>query len=115
MTEPVQPAVTPAQFFQIDMRVGRVTACEPSPAKRPSYKLTIDFGPLGTRTSSAAVQPWYAPEDLVGRLVVAVANFSPRQVGPVRSEVPVPGAVEADGRAKSLRPEPEASPGCRIA
>jgi tRNA-binding protein len=87
----------------------------PAPAKKPSYKLTFDFWAIGTRISSAAVLPCYALEELVGRLVVAVANFPPRMVGPVRSEVLVLGAVEADGRVKLLRPDPDATPGSRIA
>lgn len=97
------------------MRVGRVVAVEPSTAKKPSYKLTIDFGPLGTRTSSAAIRPWYAPEDLEGRLVVCVVNFPPRQVGPVLSEVLTMGAVEPDGRVVLLQPDRDCGIGSRIA
>ena len=77
-----------SDFERIDMRVGRVLEVEPFPeARKPAYKLRIDFGPLGVRRSSAQLTVHYRPEDLRGKLVVAVLNFPPRQIGPVRSEV----------------------------
>ncbi len=104
------------QFQRIDMRVGRIVAAEDFPeARRPSYRLRIDFGPLGVRNSSAAIAPWYTREELPGRFVVAVVNFPPRQIGPFLSEVLVLGAVRADGRVDLLRPDPEGIPGSRIA
>lgn len=114
------PAAAAAQiswddFVKVDMRVGRIVAVEESPAKKPSWKLTIDFGPLGTRTSSAAVRPWYSREDLLGRLVVCVVNFPPRMVGPVRSEVLTLGSITAEGRVRLLSPDPEAVVGERVA
>jgi tRNA-binding protein len=114
------PEISWADFEKVEMRVGRVVAVEPSPARKPSYKVTIDFGPHGTRVSSVGVREWYAPDDLKGRLVVCVMNFPPRQVGPVRSEVLTMGAVEADppdsdGRVVLLQPDRDCEPGARIA
>jgi tRNA-binding protein len=98
------------------MRVGRVVEVQDFPeARNPSYKLRIDFGPIGTRKSSAAVRPWYRKEDLLGRLIVAVTNFPPRQIGPFLSEVLCLGAVQSDGRVVLLRPDAEAELGARIA
>jgi tRNA-binding protein len=103
-------------FLAVDMRVGRVVEVEDFPeARQPAWKLRIDFGPeLGVKRSSARITN-YTPEQLEGSLVVAVVNFPPRQVGPVRSEVLVLGAVEPDGTVLILRPEGPATPGSRIA
>jgi tRNA-binding protein len=92
-------------FAKVDMRVGRVLAVEEFPeARKPAWKLRIDFGEeIGIRRSSAQITN-YAREELEGRLVVAVVNFPPRQIGPVRSEVLVLGAVEKDGTVTILRP-----------
>ncbi len=107
---------TVEEFQRLDMRVGRILRAEDFPeARKPSYRLTIDFGPLGVRKSSAAIQPWYTKEALVGRAVVAVTNFPPRQVGPFLSEVLCLGAVQADGRVVLLRPDQEGELGARIA
>lgn len=93
------------EFDRVDMRVGRVVEAEPFPeARKPAYKLRIDFGPLGTRQSSAQLTVHYRPEDLVGKLVVAVTNFPARQIGPVRSEVLVLGVPDADGAVVLLEP-----------
>ncbi len=98
------------------MRVGRVVAVDDFPeARNPSWKLTIDFGPHGTRRSSAAVRRWYAREDLVGRLVVCVTNFPPRRIATFDSEVLTLGAVEQDGRVVLLRPDADAELGSQIA
>jgi tRNA-binding protein len=103
-------------FKKVEMRVGRVIDVQDFPeARNPSYKLRIDFGPMGRRASSAAVQPWYRKDELLGRLVVAVTNFPPRQIGPFISEVLCLGAVESDGRVILLRPDEEAELGARIA
>jgi tRNA-binding protein len=103
-------------FEKVDMRVGRVVAVEDFPeARKPAWKLRIDFGPeLGEKTSSAQITN-YSREELEGTLVVGVVNFPPRQIGPVRSEVLVLGAVEADGTVLILRPDGAATPGSRIA
>lgn len=107
--------ITWDDFAKVDMRVGRVVEVGVSAATKPSYRLRIDLGPLGVKTSSAAVRPWYAPEDLQDRLVVCVVNFPPRQVGPVLSEVLTLGAVEADGRVRLLQPDGDAELGARVA
>ena len=94
------------QFLEIDMRVGRVTAVDEFPeARKPAWKLTIDFGPeIGVRRSSAQVRN-YSREELEGRLVVAVVNFPPRQIGPFMSEVLVLGAPDEEGNVILLHPD----------
>jgi tRNA-binding protein len=102
-------------FLRVDMRVGRVTAVDAFPAARkPAWKLTIDFGPeLGTRRSSAQVTN-YSAAQLLGRLVVAVVNFPPRQIGPFMSEVLCLGASDADGRVILLEPDTDVPLGARV-
>ena len=108
--------VTPEHFFQVDIRVGRVVTAEPFPeARKPAIKLTIDFGELGVKRSSAQLTLHYKPEDLVGKLVVAVVNFPPRQIGPFVSEVLVLGACPAPGDVVLLGPDSDVAPGTRIA
>ena len=103
-------------FEKVDMRVGRIVAVEDFPeARRPAWKLRIDFGPeIGEKRSSAQITN-YAREQLDGRLVVAVVNFPPRQIGPVRSEVLVLGAVADDHPVLLLEPDAGSQPGDRIA
>ena len=97
------------------MRVGRVLEAEAFPeARKPAYKLRIDFGPLGIRRSSAQLTAHYRPEELHGRLVIAVINFPPRQIGPVRSEVLVLGVPDADGAAVLLEPTADVPLGGRV-
>jgi tRNA-binding protein len=105
-----------ADFEKVDMRVGRIVAVEDFPeARRPAWKLRIDFGPqIGEKRSSAQVTN-YARSELEGRLVVAVVNFPPRQVGPVRSEVLVLGAVSDDHAVLLLEPDAGSQPGDRVA
>ena len=104
-----------ADFARVDMRVGRVLEAESLPqARKPAYKLRIDFGPLGIRRSSAQLTAHYQPEDLRGRLVIAVTNFPPRQIGPVRSEVLVLGVPDADGGVVLLAPTHEVPLGGRV-
>jgi tRNA-binding protein len=102
-------------FLEIDMRVGRVARVEEFPeARTPAWKLFIDFGPeLGEKRSSAQISH-YTREDLEGRLVVAVVNFPPRQVGPFMSEVLVLGASDDDGRVILLAPDQDVPLGARI-
>jgi tRNA-binding protein len=102
-------------FAKVEMRVGRIVAVEDFPeARKPAWKLTIDFGEeVGTRRSSAQVTN-YAREELEGRLIVAVTNFPPRQIGPVRSEVLVLGASDAEGRVILLAPDADVPLGARI-
>ena len=103
-------------FHKVDIRVGRIVSVEEFPeARKPAWKLNLDFGPdLGERKSSAQITN-YTREQLEGSLVVAVVNFPPRQVGPVRSEMLVLGAIEPDGTVLILRPDGDATPGQRIA
>src|SRR3954451_3953224 len=101
-------------FLKVDMRVGRVVAVDDFPeARKPAWKLTIDFGPeIGTKRSSAQIKN-YEREALEGRLVVAVVNFPPRQIGPFMSEVLVLGTYSADG-VLLLSPESQAALGDRV-
>ena len=115
MSEPLA-TVAAQRFFDVDIRVGRVLECETFPeARRPAYRMLIDFGELGQRRSSARLTDRYTPEQLVGTLVVGVVNLPPRQVGPVLSEVLVLGAyVDGSDSVAVLRPDGECQPGDRI-
>jgi tRNA-binding protein len=104
-----------SDFERVDMRVGRVLDAEPFPeARKPAYKLRIDFGPLGIRRSSAQLTVHYRPEELRGRLVIAVLNFPPRQIGPVRSEVLVLGVPDPEGAVVLLEPSLDVPLGGRV-
>jgi tRNA-binding protein len=102
------------QFAAVDIRVGRIVEVEDfREARRPAWKLRVDFGPeIGVKRSSAQIRH-YSREDLEGRLVLAVVNFPPRQIGPVRSEVLVLGTYSAEG-VLLLSPEPGAALGDRV-
>jgi tRNA-binding protein len=111
-----KPPIELADFQRVDLRVGRIVAVEEFPeARRPSYKLTIDFGPLGVKRSSAAIRPWYAPDDLIGRLIIAVVNLPVRRVAGFPSEVLVLGAIQPDGRVILPQPDQPIDPGNPIA
>ena len=102
-------------FTKVDMRVGQIISVSDFPeARNPSYILNVDFGPLGTKKTSAQVTN-YKKEDLLDRLVVAVFNFPPKQIGPIMSEVLVLGAVEKDGTVRLLKPDPDCELGSRVA
>ncbi len=108
-------ALTWADFERVDMRVGVVVDAQPFPeARRPALKLWIDFGALGVKRSSAQITDRYGPAELVGRCVVAVVNFPPRQIGPFVSEVLVLGAYDEQGHVILLRPDFEVTPGSKI-
>ena len=108
-------AITWADFERVDMRVGVVVEAQPFPeARRPALKLWIDFGPLGVKRSSAQITERYAPADLVGRRVIAVVNFPPKQIGPFVSEVLVLGAYDEAGHVILLRPDFDVTPGSKI-
>ena len=107
--------ITFDDFLRVDMRVGRIVGVEDFPeARRPAWKLRVDFGPeIGEKRSSAQITN-YAREELEGRLVVAVVNFPPRQIGPFMSEVLVLGASDSDGRIILLHPDTDVPLGARI-
>lgn len=94
-------------FSKVELRVGRILEAKPFPeARRPAYKLTVDFGPeIGQRKSSAQITQLYRPEDLVGKLVVGVINFPPKQIGPFISECLVTGFHNAEGEVALCVPD----------
>ena len=103
-------------FLKVDIRAGTITRAEDFPkARKPAYRLWIDFGPgIGEKKSSAQITRHYTTESLVGRQVLAVVNFPPRQIGPVRSEVLVLGLPDADGGIVLLAPEQPVPDGGRM-
>lgn len=105
-----------SDFLKVDMRIGKIIEAKAFPkARKPAYKLKIDFGELGEKRSSAQITDLYSPEDLVGRFVVAVVNFPPRQIADFMSEVLVLGAAE-EGSTEIilLKPDKELKPGAKI-
>ena len=103
-------------FMKVDIRVGRITRAEPFPeARKPAFKLWVDFGPeLGEKKSSAQITAHYELDELVGRKVLAVVNFPPRQIGPVMSEVLVLGVPDDAGEVVLLTPDKEVPLGGRM-
>ncbi len=116
MPSPPSEQIGLDDFLAVDIRVGRVTAVEEFPeARKPAWKLTIDFGPdVGVKRSSAQITS-YGREELEGQLVIAVVNFPPRRIGPFVSEVLVLGAVDADKGVVLLAPDEDVALGDRIA
>ena len=112
MTDPI--AYT--DFEKVDIRVGRITRAEPFPeARKPAYKLWVDFGPeIGEKRSSAQITRHYTPEALIGRQVLAVVNFPPRQIGKVLSEVLVLGLPDAEGEVVLIGPGQEVPLGGKL-
>lgn len=101
-------------FMKVDIRVGTVVSAEVfTAARKPAYKLVIDFGPLGTRKSSAQITRLYTPEDIIGKQVVAVVNFPPKQIATLLSECLVLGAVDGE-HVTLLGPDKETVNGLRI-
>ena len=115
MTAEVAP-LSYAEFERVDIRVGRVVEVEEFPeARKPAYKLRIDFGPvLGIKKSSAQATKHYAKADLLNRLVLAVVNFPPKQIGPYMSDVLTLGIPDGDGAVVLLMPERDVPLGGRM-
>ena len=110
------PAIDFNTFLAVDIRVGTIVDAKPFPeARKPAWRLWIDFGPaIGVRKSSAQITENHPLETLVGQQVAAVVNFPPRQIGPVRSAVLTLGASDADGRVILLAPDADVPLGSRI-
>jgi tRNA-binding protein len=102
--------------MKVELRVGRIVSAEPFPkAHKPAYILQVDFGPaLGVRKSSAQITALYTPEQLAGRLVVAVVNFPPKQIGPIMSECLVTGFHNAQGEVALCIPDQDVPLGTRL-
>jgi tRNA-binding protein len=117
MTQPASsPSITFDDFTKIDIRVGTIVAVEPFPeARKPAWKLQIDFGPaIGIKKSSAQITKYYAPDALIGRQVAAVVNFPPRQIGKFMSEVLTLGFPSDEGEVVLLSPERNVPNGGRM-
>ena len=113
---PAGPTITFDDFLKVDIRVGTVVAAEPFPqARKPSFKLTIDFGPaIGRKRSSAQITAHYDVDGLVGRKVAAVVNFPPRQIGPFMSEVLTLGFPDEAGEVVLVSPDRPVPDGARL-
>lgn len=108
--------ITFDDFVKVDIRLGTVVQCEPYPeARKPSYKLVVDFGPgIGERRSAAQITHHYKPEGLIGRQVAAAVNLAPRQIGKFMSEVLVLGFPDEDGEVCLLGVDPPAPNGGKL-
>ena len=112
----VAPVIGFDDFLKVDIRVGTVVEAQPFPeARKPAFKLKIDFGPqIGTKASSAQITAHYTPEELVGRKVAAVVNFPPRQIGKFMSQVLTLGFPDAEGAIVLVQPERDVPDGARL-
>jgi tRNA-binding protein len=110
------PQITIDDFLKVDIRIGRIAEAQDFPeARKPAYKLLIDFGPeIGLKKSSAQITQNYKKEELAGRLVAAVVNFPPRQIGPLMSEVLTLGFPDADGHVTLFLPDKDIPIGGRL-
>ena len=116
MAGPAAEQITFDDFLKVDVRVGRIVTAEPFPeARKPAFRLTIDFGPdIGVKKSSAQITRHYTLAQLVGRKVAAVVNFPPRQIGPVMSEVLTLGFPDVDGEVVLVGVDREVPVGGRL-
>ena len=103
-------------FEKVEMRIGTIVKAEEFPeARRPAYKVVVDFGEeIGTRKSSAQITHHYSVDELLGKQIIAVVNFPPKQIGPFISECLVMGAYDSDGQVILLQPERSSPNGARI-
>ena len=109
-------SITWDDFTKVELRVGRIVSAEPFPqARKPAYILHVDFGPeIGTKKSSAQITVVYTPEELIGRLVVGVVNFPPKQIGPIRSECLVTGFHDEHGDVVLCVPDKDVPLGAKL-
>ena len=119
LSDPASPpaeSISFEQFLAVDIRAGTVIAVDPFPeARKPSWKLRIDFGPgIGIKKSSAQIVDHYSAEDLIGRQVAAVVNFPPRQIGPFMSEVLTVGFPDENGAVVLIKPDLAVPNGARL-
>jgi tRNA-binding protein len=116
VAEKVEPEIKFDDFRKVDVRVGTILEAHPFPeAKKPAFKLVIDFGPeIGRKKSSAQITKYYTPEELVGRQVAAVVNFPPRQIGPSMSEVLTLGFPDDEGAVVLITPSTKVPNGGRL-
>jgi tRNA-binding protein len=114
--EPVAPVIGFDDFLAVDIRVGTIVEALPFPeARKPAYRLAIDFGPvIGIKRSSAQITEHYTLEELPGKQVAAVVNFPPRQIGPTMSEVLTLGFPDADGKVVLIQPGEKVPDGGRL-
>lgn len=114
--EPVAAVIGFDDFLAVDIRVGTIVEALPFPeARKPAYRLAIDFGPvIGVKRSSAQITEHYTLEELPGRQVAAVVNFPPRQIGPMMSEVLTLGFPDPDGRVVLIQPDAKVPDGGRL-
>jgi len=109
------PPISWSDFEAVELRVGTIVAVDDFPeARKPAWKLTVDFGEHGVRRSSAQITTLYRPEELIGRQVLAVFNFPPKQIGPFRSDVLVTGFAREDGAIVLAVPERPVPNGARL-
>ena len=116
MSDDISGTISFDEFLKVDIRAGRVIDAQPFPeARKPAFKLWIDFGPeIGVKKTSVQITELYTLENLIGRQVMVVVNFPPRQIGPFMSEVLTLGVADADGRVVLLSPDHEAPLGARM-
>ncbi|MFN8416448.1 MAG: tRNA-binding protein [Cytophagaceae bacterium] len=115
MLSPSQPTLSWEEFEKVEMRIGTILSAEEfKEVRNPAYKMIIDFGELGTRKTSAQITKLYKPEELIGRQVVAVVNFPPKQIANIMSECLVLGGMGDNKEITLLAPERKVANGTRI-